>query len=435
MPAIAIVGRQNVGKSSLFNCLIGKRKSIVYGTPGVTRDLITERVPWGEGRWTLTDFPGFEREKEVRTDALTLAAIRAAEKQLEKYHLILFVVARSGLSSYEYDLAERLRRLKKPVWLVVNFVDDPQLETEGAEFFRLGFPETFFVSALNRRNIQALRERIQEYFSGKKAKPTPREELPRPDLRLVVLGKPNAGKSTLFNRLVGKERALVSPVPGTTRDTVGEFFHYEHKLVELLDTAGLRRQSRIHEDLERISGQRTTEALENCDVAFLLIDFTEVFDQQNKALLNRIAAAGKPVVVLVNKYDLFRHDAETKAQIAARLAEVQKRFWQFPWFFVSALSGENCRRALAKAFALKALFTKVGTPQLNRILAELTHNPILANHGIKLKYITQGEPANRFILFANKPVPIPVRRYLTQALAQKLGWQELPLLLDIRQKI
>ncbi len=170
MPAIAIVGRQNVGKSSLFNSLLGHRKSIIYNQPGVTRDLITEKVPWGEGSWTLTDFPGFESEKVVRGDELTLAAIRSAEKQLDKFHLLLFVVARGGLTPYEADLAERLRRMKKPVWLVVNFIDDPQLEAEASEFFELGFPETVFVSALNHRNIGSLREMIQAQFAVGKSK-------------------------------------------------------------------------------------------------------------------------------------------------------------------------------------------------------------------------------------------------------------------------
>lgn len=436
MPAIAIIGRQNVGKSSLFNALIGARKSIVYNKPGVTRDLITEKVAWGEGTWTLTDFPGFEYEKNIRSDELTLAAVKAAEKQLEKFHLLLFVVARGGITPYEHDLAARLRQMKKPVWLVVNFIDDPQLEAEATEFYELGFSETFFVSALNRRNVEHLKERIQQHFAGGKKslrKIIETDKPKTPDLKIAILGKPNAGKSTFFNTISGKERALVSPVAGTTRDSLNEFFHFAGQLVEVVDTAGLRRQRNVVEDVESISAKRAREALAACDVAFLVIDYTENLDKQNKTLFALIAEAGKPLIALVNKYDQFRDDKETKAEIAAALAEAQKAFWKFPWFFVSAETGENCTKAVAKAFELKTqTLEKISTPKLNSLLRELSHSHLLANQNIKLKYITQGTPLNRFILFTNKPVAMPVRRHLNAELRKRLGMNEIPILLQVR---
>lgn len=440
MPAIAIIGRQNVGKSSLFNSLIGKRKRIIYNQPGVTRDLIREKVPWGEGTWTLTDFPGFENEKNIRGDALTLAAIRSAEKQLDKFHLLLFIVARGGLTPFEADLANRLRRMKKPVWLVVNFIDDPQLEAEASEFYELGFPETFFVSALNHRNVGELREKIQAQFAvgktKKKESETEDTESPKDlkaDLKLAILGKPNAGKSTLFNTLTGKDRALISPVAGTTRDSINEFFHFEGKLIEVVDTAGLRRQRNIIEDVESISVKRAKEALEACDVVFLVMDYTENLDKQNKTLFALIADAGKPLIALINKYDKFRADKDTKAEIADNLADAQKAFWKFPWFFISAHDGENCVKALTKAFELKGqVFEKFTTPKLNTILKELSVSHILANQNIKLKYITQGTPLNRFILFANKPVTMPIKRHLTNELRKRLGMTEVPILLQVR---
>lgn len=436
MPAIAIIGRQNVGKSSLFNSLIGARKSIIYNEPGVTRDLITESVAWGEGAWSLTDFPGFEREKAIRGDALTLAAVKAAEKQLDKFHLLLFVVARGGLTPFEQELADRLRRLKKPVWLIVNFIDDPQLEAEASEFYELGFPETFFVSALNHRNVPDLREQIRTHFSGKKSISESRNDTEiqkEPDLKLAILGKPNAGKSTLFNTLTGKERALISPVAGTTRDSINEFFHFEGKRIEVVDTAGLRRARNVVEDIESISVKRAKEALAACEVVFLVMDHGENLDKQNKTLFALIADAGKPLVALINKYDQFREDKDVKAQIAADLGDAQKSFWRFPWFFISAETGENCVKALAKAFELKAqIVEKIGTPKLNNILKELSHSHILANQNIRLKYITQGTPLNRFILFTNKPVAMPVRRHLANELRKRLGMTEVPILLQVR---
>lgn len=436
MPAIAIIGRQNVGKSSLFNSLIGARKSIIYNEPGVTRDLITESVAWGEGAWSLTDFPGFEREKAIRDDALTLAAVKAAEKQLDKFHLLLFVVARGGLTPFEQELADRLRRLKKPVWLIVNFIDDPQLEAEASEFYELGFTETFFVSALNHRNVPDLRERMRTHFLGKKSISEPRKDndiQKEPDLKLAILGKPNAGKSTLFNTLTGKERALISPVAGTTRDSINEFFHFEGKLIEVVDTAGLRRSRNVVEDIESISVKRAKEALAACEVVFLVMDHDENLDKQNKTLFALIADAGKPLVALINKYDQFREDKDTKARLAADLGDAQKSFWRFPWFFTSAETGENCVKALAKAFELKAqIVEKIGTPKLNNILKELSHSHILANQNIRLKYITQGTPLNRFILFTNKPVSMPIRRHLANELRKRLGMTEVPILLQVR---
>ncbi len=445
MPAIAIIGRQNVGKSSLFNTLLGHRKSIIYNQPGVTRDLITEQVPWGEGTWTLTDFPGFESEKKIRDDELTLAAIRSAEKQLEKFNLLLFVVKRGGLSTYEQDLADRLRKSKKPVWLVVNFIDDPQLEAEASEFYELGFAETFFVSALNKRNIGELRERIQLQFKSRNKKvdvPTESEEDAlvtvvaegvQADLKLAILGKPNAGKSTLFNTLTGKERALISPVAGTTRDSINEFFHFEGKLIEVVDTAGLRRQRNVVEDVESISVKRAREALEACEVVFLVMDYNENMDKQNKTLFALIADAGKPLVALINKYDKFREDKELKAEVAVAVEKSQKAFWKFPWYFISAETGENCIKAITKAFELrKQVVEKIGTPKLNTILKELSRSHVLANQNIKLKYITQGTPLNRFIVFTNKPVTMPIRRHLNNELRKRLDMTDVPILLQVR---
>lgn len=441
MPAIAIIGKQNVGKSSLFNSLLGHRKSIIYNQPGVTRDLITEKVAWGEGAWTLTDFPGFENEKVVRGDALTLAAIRAAEAQLDKFHLLLFVVARGGMSTYEEDLANRLRKLKKPVWLVVNFIDDPQLEAEASEFYEQGFAETFFISALNSRNISTLRERVKGHFANNKSKKVDEStievtsEAPPADLKLAILGKPNAGKSTLFNTYTGKNRALISPIAGTTRDSINEIFHFEGKRIEIVDTAGLRRGRNIIEDVESISIKRAKESLAACDVAILVMDYSENLDKQNKTLFALIADAGKPLIALINKYDIIREDTEAKAEIADDLADAQKAFWKFPWFFISASTGENCIKALTKAFELRRMiFEKISTPKLNTILRELSKSHVLANQNIKLKYITQGTPLNRFIVFTNKPVTMPIRRHLNNELRKRLDMTEVPILLQVRSE-
>jgi GTPase len=195
----------------------------------------------------------------------------------------------------------------------------------------------------------------------------------------------------------------------------------------------LRRQRNVIEDVESISVKRAKEALAACDVAILVMDYTENLDKQNKTLFALIADEGKPLVALINKYDKFRDDKETKAEIAGQLADAQKAFWKFPWFFVSAETGENCVKALAKAFELRGqVFEKFSTPKLNTILKELSVSHILANQNIRLKYITQGTPLNRFILFSNKPVTMPVRRHLNSELRKRLQMTEVPILLQVR---
>jgi GTP-binding protein len=203
----------------------------------------------------------------------------------------------------------------------------------------------------------------------------------------------------------------------------------------VVDTAGLRRQRNVVEDVESISVKRAREALSRCDVAFLVMDYAENLDKQNKTLFALIADAGKPLVALVNKYDLIRNDKETKAEIAAALAEAQKAFWKFPWFFVSAETGENCTKAVAKAFELKAkVVQKIGTSKLNHLLKELSTSHLLANQNVKLKYITQGTPLNRFILFTNKQVSMPVKRHLNAELRKRLNMTEVPILLQVRTR-
>lgn len=438
MPEIAIIGRQNVGKSTLFNSLIGKRKSIVFDRPGVTRDMISEPVEWGEGNWTLTDFPGFEQESELRDDELSLQSVARAKDSLNKYNLLLWVVSVRNVTGYEHDLARELRKIKKPVWLVVNFTDDPSLEHDAEDIYKLGIKPIYFVSALNHRNILALRDALRMHFTGKKIltqeEPPNVKEIPGNALKIAIIGKPNAGKSTLFNQFMKKDLAMVSEIAGTTRDVLTEWFSFEDTPVYITDTAGLRRKRNITDSVEYYSVERTKRAMESADVVILLIDPFEAIDKQNKTIFQTAADAGKPVIAGINKADIFK-DPEKKKLLKEELAEYQKSFWEFPWYFISAADGTNMHKLIKKGFALKEkALKKITTPRLNDMLTYLKRNNILSNYGIKLNYITQGSPGTKFIIFANKPVPVNVKKYLVGNLQKQLEWEEIPVTVEIRNK-
>lgn len=427
---IGIIGAQNVGKSTLFNALIRKKKSITYDKPGVTIDMVSQKVDWGEGRWELTDFPGFENEKALGGDRLSSISIKRALESLERYNLLIWVVSRKGLSKYEYELAAMFRKLNKPVWLAVNHVDDPALESQAQDFYKLGFPELIFVSALNNRNIETLRQKIVEYFGAK-----PGEEVLKGDaVKLAIVGKPNAGKSTLFNTFLNKEAALVFDQPGTTRDSIEEDLKFGERRLELVDTAGLKRRKGGLTSVEVFSEARTKKAIESADIVIHLVNATEGVDRQNKTILEWIEEVAKPAVVVINKVDLLSAD-EVK-HMEDEVKEARKRFWNFPVYYISATQPKKTGRVLQKALSLYDLtHQKIGTPRLNKILGEINRNHIMASHKIKFNYITQAHPELRFILFGHqRPASVNIVRYIRNSIQESLGWGEAPIRLDFRRR-
>ncbi|MDH4263151.1 MAG: ribosome biogenesis GTPase Der [Spirochaetia bacterium] len=439
MPAIGIIGTQNVGKSTLFNALIRRNKSITFDSPGVTRDLVTESVNWGEGRWEVTDFPGFESEKNMPDDEIGRAAVEKALKQLDNFNLLLWVVSRKGLSVFEHLLLEKIRKIKKPVWLVVNFVDDPALESSASEFYSLGFSTVFFVSALNRRNINELRDSILHKFQGKiqdaEAEQNEADESIRSGpVKLAIVGKPNAGKSTLFNTFLGQERSLVYDMPGTTRDSIQEPFTYDGHEIILIDTAGIRRKKLSFESLEVFSVARTKKAITEADVLIMLVDAREGFDKQNKSILEWVESENKPLLVAINKTDLV--DEEQRAVVTLDIEKLQEIFWDFPVYWISALSPKKSGRVLAEAIRIAAIGNeKVATPVLNDILEVLNRNPVVSSNRLKFNYITQAWPEKKFIIFGNREsVPDNVKRYLKHNLLKQLKWKDIPIKIEFRNK-
>jgi GTP-binding protein len=430
MPSIGIIGKQNVGKSTLFNSLIKKNKSITYDSPGVTRDIVTEKVNWGEGRWELCDFPGFETSKNITDDEIGRAAIEKSLLEIENFNLLLWVVSRKGMNPFEHELKEKLRKINKPVWLLVNFIDDPALEAEASEFYSLGFSKVFFVSGLNNRNINKLREEIIGFFNGNQNLEETKSTLPI----ISLIGKPNVGKSTFFNTLLGKERSLVYDKPGTTRDTVEEKMIFQNGEVILQDTAGIRRKKLSFEALEVFSVARTKKSISGASVLLLLIDAREGFDKQNKAILEWVDNENKPLIVLINKTDLI--DDEKREFITEDLKDLKKIFWDFPVYWISAITPKKSGKIVSEALRIvEEGKEKVSTPKLNDILEILNRNPVVGSHGLKFNYITQAYPEKRFIIFSNKAtVPDNVKRYLRNNLLIQLQWKNIPLKIDFRKK-
>jgi len=436
MPQIGIIGRQNVGKSTLFNTLIGKRKSISYDTPGVTRDLISNTLDNSlEGNWILTDFPGFENLKKIKEDRLSFQSIEHSLPQIEKFHLLLLVVSIKGLTAFEHDLIKHLRTSSKEVWLIVNFVDDPHSDNEAFNFYELGFSKVFLVSALNKRNTKKLKSDIIKNFSGEKLKLKIKN--PRP-IKIVLAGKPNAGKSTLFNKIINKEKALISEIAGTTRDAIDDSFIFEDNRITLTDTAGIRKSKTSYDSVEFFSVSRAKTAIRDADIVLFLVDPFEKFDKQNKSLMNLIEQENKPMVLLITKYDKIENTKQLINEIKVFIEDQQTNFWHFPYFFMSAQNNKKSKvtQLLQKSIKLYDLAnTKISTSQLNKMLEQIKKNPILAQHSIKVNYITMNHIERRLILFANtNKIPSNIKRYLNNQFQIKLKWEELPILISIKNK-
>ena len=435
MPSIGIIGTQNVGKSTLFNALIRKNKSITFDTPGVTRDIVTETVNWGEGKWEISDFPGFESGKNMTEDEIGRAAVEKALMQLDNFNLLLWVVSRKGLGTFEYDLLEKFRKIRKPVWLIVNFMDDPALESAASEFYSLGFSTVFFVSALNKRNITQLRDAILHQFQGTIREIEENDLEKNNPVKLAIVGKPNAGKSTLFNTFLGQERSLVYDMPGTTRDSIQEKFIFQGREVIIVDTAGMRRKKLSFESLEVFSVARSKKAISQADALILLMDAREGFDKQNKSIIEMAEEENKPMLVAVNKVDLI--DEDQRASLTLDIDKMREIFWKFPVYWISALSSKKSGKVLAEAIKIAGIGKdKLGTPFLNDLLAIFNRNPAVKSQGVKFNYITQAWPERKFIIFSNRDViPNHVQRHLKHSLLKQLGWEEIPIKVEFRNKV
>jgi len=438
-PLVAILGRPNVGKSTLFNRIAGRRLALVQDVPGVTRDRHYADAEWQGRKLALVDTGGF-----VTEEAGGLAAqVRAqAELAAAEADVVLMVVdGRSGPTAADETLARALRRTGKPVLGVVSKLDSPAAAESGTgDFYRLGIQDLFPVSAEHALGMDALLDAVVARL------PPPPEaaEAPEPEenapVRLTILGRPNVGKSTLLNAIVHEERVVASPEPGTTRDPIDTTLVHQGRRFVLTDTAGIRRRKAVGEALEKISVLAALRSMERADVAVLVLDGTEPGVDQDARLAGLVAERARALLVVVNKWDLVQKDPRTEKRTREELKWTLKFVAYAPIIFVSALTGSKVDKVLDLAAELQDAFRmRVPTPALNKLLARLVDAhpaPIADGRPLRLYYIAQvGTAPPAFALTTNRPEKVPeaYKRYISNQLREAFGLR-VPLQLFFREK-
>ena len=398
-PLVAIVGRPNVGKSTLFNRIVGKRVSIVNDEPGVTRDRIFAHATWLDNNFTLIDTGGLDFERD---DEISVNIVKQAKLAIDMADVIMFVVdGMAGLTSQDRDVVTILRKSKKHIILVVNKVDNYD-ENLMYEYFELGLGTPFLVSSVHGKGVGDLLDEVVSYF--------PKEQLIREHddvVKIAIVGKPNAGKSSLINRLVGEDRVIVSNVAGTTRDSVDIPFKFNGKKYSLIDTAGMRRKKKIEDEtVERYSIIRTLDSIRNADVVVLVIDVSTEISDQDLKIAGFIDEQNKPSVIVLNKWDLIDKDTNTMNKFEKNLQTELAFMSYFKSVYLSALTGKRTEKLMqAVEEVLENANRKVSAGSLNDILQDAyTVNAPAYKKGKKLKifYATQtGVTPPTFVLFVN----------------------------------
>jgi GTP-binding protein len=433
---IAIVGRPNVGKSTLFNRLIGSREAIVDPTSGVTRDRHYGKAEWTGREFTVIDTGGYIKgsddifENEIR---------KQVEIAIEEAtHVIFLVDVNEGITEYDKEVANLLRKkCRKPLFVVANKVDNNERLIQIPEFYQFGLGDVYGISAINGSGTGELLDALVASFNDDKEKEY-NEEIPR----VAIVGRPNVGKSSLLNALLGKERNIVTPIAGTTRDAIDtRFTAFGHDLI-LIDTAGIRKKSKVEEDLEFYSVMRSIKAIEYCDVVLLLIDATKGIESQDLNIFHLAERNKKGIVILVNKWDLIENkDSKTLKLYEEEIRNRIAPFKDVPILFTSTITKQRILKALEKAMEVyKNRTKKIPTRELNEVmLPVIEHYPPPAVKGkyIRIKYCTQlptHSPA--FAFFCNLPQYIkePYKRYIENQLREKFNFTGVPIQIFFRKK-
>lgn len=432
-PIIAIVGRPNVGKSMLFNKIIGRRLSIVEDTPGVTRDRIYGESDWQGRKFTLIDTGGIE----PRTDNQILAFMRSqAQIAIDNATVIVFLCdIKTGMTASDQEVASMLQRCGKPVVLAVNKVDQGQ-SPDIYEFYNLGLGDPIAVSAVHGHGTGDLLDACVQYFP-----PEDEEEEEDDAIKVAVIGKPNAGKSSLVNQILGEERVIVSNVAGTTRDAIDSRFTNDKGSFVFIDTAGMRKKSKIEEDIEKYSVLRATMAIDRADVCLIMIDATEGVTEQDTKVAGMAHEAGKASIIVVNKWDLVDKDDKTMARMTEDIRRDLAYMTYAPILFISAKTGQRVEKLfdLIDYVANQATF-RVTTGMLNTVLADAqtrVQPPTDKGRRLKIYYMTQvGVKPPHFVVFCNdrRLFHFSYQRYLENCIRSTFGLEGTPIILSIREK-
>lgn len=430
---VAITGRPNVGKSTFFNRMLEQRKSIVDDFSGVTRDRQYGVAEWIGKTFNVIDTGGFVAnsndifEREIRKQVNIAIG--------ESNAIIFMVDVTTGITNLDQDMAEMLRRSPKPVYLVVNKVDNQKRQLEAAEFYSLGFEKIFFISSISGSGTGELLDEVCSLI--------PEEKLDEPGTlpKFAIIGQPNVGKSSLVNALTGQERTIVSEIAGTTRDAVHTTYNLFNKQFILIDTAGIRRKRKVSEDLEFYSVIRAISAVDEADVCILLLDAEKGITAQDLNIFSLAAKKGKGIVLLVNKWDLIKKETNSARDYEKTLKQKLAPFNDVPILFVSATEKQRIFQAMETALKVyENRNQKISTSQLNEVMQkaiESYHAPVVRGNAVKIKYITQLPTAvPSFAFFCNYPndIKTPYRNYLENKMRENFDLKGVPIRIFFRKK-
>ncbi len=439
-PIIAIIGRPNVGKSTLFNRLLGRRVAIVENLPGVTRDRNYARADYQGRTFTLVDTGGLDPSADRAGNLLTQVKIQTQRAIEEADLLILLFDGREGITLLDQEIVALLRRIGKPVFFAVNKIDTPKSEPLAAEFYRLGMERLYPISSDHSLGVDDLMEAILPHLpAGRAPNEETAESAPAP--RIAVVGRPNVGKSTLINTLMGEERLVTDPSPGTTRDSIDSVLEHDGRRYHFIDTAGMRRRGKIERGVERYSLSRAMMAIERCDLAVIVLDAGEGIVEQDTKIIGAALKFRKGCMIVVNKWDLIREDARGRERVMNELKRRLDFIPHAPVLFISALKGMPVKEIFERIDAVAAAYAhRVPTGALNRAFEKAVQShppPQAAGRPVKLNYITQAEiRPPTFVIFSNRPEKIkaPYLRFLENFLRSEFDFTGTPLSFRLRKK-
>jgi len=434
MPLVAIVGRPNVGKSTLFNRLTEAKLAIVHDEPGVTRDRIYDYVEWNGVIFSITDTGGYVPDSEDRFEVAIREQVDIATEEAD---LILFIVdVETGITDLDQAVAQMLRKIDKPVMLVANKSDNQERRWNANVFFQLGMEDVYPISSINGSGTGELLDAVVERLPSP---PPDDEEDSRPHIALI--GRPNVGKSSLSNALLQEDRSIVTEISGTTRDSINAVMKYHGEEIVLVDTAGLRKRARITENVEFYANLRTERAIKNCDVAVLLIDATQGLESQDIRVLKQAESLNKGLVLGINKWDLVEKNSNSVRDEEKKIRERLKTLDYVPIVTISALNKQRIYKLLDTALSVhKMRSMRVSTSKLNEAMLQAigrTPPPMYRNRPVKINYVTQvREEPPVITFFCNHPQGVKenYKRYLENQLRKAFSFEGVPLTLTFKSK-